>query len=98
MYTLVVIFWSRVLQGVFNGMCGTTLNHGVAIVGYGTTPEGINYWIVRNSWGTGWGEQGYIRMQRGINAPEGLCGLAMDASYPIKFSSDNPKSEAKDEL
>lgn len=85
-------------EGVFNGLCGTDLNHGVAIVGYGTTQEGINYWLVRNSWGTGWGEQGYIRMQRGVNAPEGLCGLAMDASYPIKVSSDNPKREAKDEL
>ncbi|KAF5801909.1 putative chymopapain protein [Helianthus annuus] len=76
-------------QGVFNGACGTELNHGVAIVGYGTTQDGTNYWIVRNSWGTGWGEQGYVRMQRGVNVPEGLCGLAMDASYPIKASSVN---------
>ncbi|KAI3698519.1 hypothetical protein L2E82_42129 [Cichorium intybus] len=85
-------------EGVFNGICGTELNHGVAIVGYGTTQEGMNYWIVRNSWGTGWGEQGYIRMHRGFVAPEGLCGLAMECSYPIKASSDNPKSLAKDEL
>lgn len=70
----------------------------MAIVGYGTTQEGTNYWIVRNSWGTNWGEKGYIRMQRWVNAPEGLCGLAMDASYPIKVSSNNPKSVAKDEL
>lgn len=85
-------------EGVFNGYCGTELNHGVAIVGYGTTQEGIDYWIVRNSWGPQWGEQGYVRMQRGINEPEGLCGLAMEASYPIKVSSDNPSSVAKDEL
>ncbi|XP_024994553.1 vignain-like [Cynara cardunculus var. scolymus] len=85
-------------EGVFNGFCGTELDHGVAIVGYGTTQEGIGYWIVRNSWGPEWGEQGYIRMQRGINSPEGLCGLAMEASYPIKVSSDNPRSVAKDEL
>ena len=58
-------------------------------VGYETTQDGIDYWIVRNSRGTGWGEQGYIRMRCGLNAPEGLCGLAMDASYPIKTSSDN---------
>nr|XP_043607708.1 vignain-like [Erigeron canadensis] len=88
-------FYSR---GVFNGHCGTELNHGVGIVGYGTTPEGVDYWIVRNSWGTSWGEQGYIRMQRGINAPEGLCGLAMDASYPVKLSADNPTNVAKEEL
>ncbi|XP_071693060.1 vignain-like isoform X2 [Rutidosis leptorrhynchoides] len=84
-------------QGVFDGVCGTELNHGVAVVGYGTTPEGLDYWIVRNSWGTGWGEQGYIKMRRNINAAEGLCGIAMDASYPIK-TSHNPESVTKDEL
>ncbi|PWA52543.1 cysteine protease-3 [Artemisia annua] len=71
-------------EGVYNGHRGTELNHGVGAVGYGTTQDGIDYWIVRNSWGTGWGEQDYIRMQHRLNAPEGLCGLAMDVSYPIK--------------
>ncbi|GAB2280552.1 hypothetical protein Dimus_015178 [Dionaea muscipula] len=82
-------------QGVFTGECGTELNHGVVAVGYGTTTatDGTtDYWIVRNSWGTGWGENGYIRMQRGIDAKEGLCGIAMDASYPTKLSSNNPTS------
>ncbi|XP_076889331.1 vignain-like [Bidens hawaiensis] len=83
--------------GVFDGPCGTELNHGVAIVGYGTQ-DGKDYWIVRNSWGPGWGEQGYIKMQRGVNVPEGLCGLAMDASYPVKESSVNPESVFKDEF
>ncbi|XP_059633638.1 vignain-like [Cornus florida] len=86
-------------EGVFTGDCGTDLNHGVAIVGYGTTLDGTKYWIVRNSWGPEWGEKGYIRMQRGIDAEEGLCGIAMEASYPIKLSSDNPKKVSlKDEL
>ena len=84
-------------EGVFTGSCGTELDHGVAIVGYGKTQQGTKYWIVRNSWGTEWGEQGYIRMLRGTSDPEGLCGLAMEASYPIK-SSPNPTSQPKDEL
>ncbi|KAG5047283.1 hypothetical protein JHK86_016689 [Glycine max] len=70
-------------SGVFTGQCGTQLDHGVTVVGYGTTDDGTHeYWIVKNSWGTQWGEEGYIRMQRGIDAQEGLCGIAMDASYP----------------
>ncbi|KAL2328030.1 hypothetical protein Fmac_021457 [Flemingia macrophylla] len=40
------------------------------------------YWIVKNSWGARWGEEGYIRMQRDIDAKEGLCGIAMFGSYP----------------
>ncbi|XP_059638892.1 vignain-like [Cornus florida] len=88
-------------EGVFSGDCGTELDHGVAIVGYGTTLDGTKYWTVKNSWGPEWGEKGYIRMQRGISANEGLCGIAMQASYPIKTSSNNPKgppSPPKDEL
>jgi KDEL-tailed cysteine endopeptidase len=89
------------MQGVFTGKCGTELDHGVAIVGYGTTLDGTKYWVVRNSWGPEWGEKGYIRMQRGISNKEGLCGIAMEASYPIKNSSTNPSgtgSSPKDEL
>ncbi|XP_030957117.1 vignain-like [Quercus lobata] len=86
-------------EGVFTGDCGTELNHGVAIVGYGTTLDGKKYWIVKNSWGPEWGEKGYIRMQRGVNAEEGLCGIAMEASYPVKLSSNNKKKTSfKDEL
>jgi len=87
------------LQGVFTGDCGTELNHGVALVGYGTTQDGTKYWIVKNSWGTDWGEKGYIRMQRGIDAEEGLCGITMEASYPVKLRSDKKKAPSrKDEL
>ncbi|KAK9054554.1 hypothetical protein SSX86_025632 [Deinandra increscens subsp. villosa] len=89
-------------EGVFTGKCGTQLDHGVAAVGYGTTLDGTKYWIVKNSWGSEWGEKGYIRMQRDISDKTGLCGIAMEASYPIKKSADNPKlsltTSPRDEL
>ncbi|CAF2045487.1 probable cysteine protease RDL4 [Brassica rapa] len=72
-------------SGVFDGTCGTNLNHGVVVVGYGNE-DGRDYWIVRNSWGNTWGEAGYMKMARNIVNPRGLCGIAMRASYPLKNS------------
>ncbi|KAJ3698943.1 hypothetical protein LUZ61_002648 [Rhynchospora tenuis] len=76
-------------SGIFDGSCGTDLDHGVAVVGYGTS-NSVDYWIVRNSWGSSWGESGYIRMKRNINASQGKCGIAMEPSYPIKKGSNPP--------
>ncbi|KAG9453764.1 hypothetical protein H6P81_006668 [Aristolochia fimbriata] len=69
--------------GVFKGECGTNLDHGVTAVGYGVDEDGITkFWLVKNSWGDAWGENGYIRMQKDVDAEEGLCGIAMKPSYP----------------
>nr|POE67037.1 senescence-specific cysteine protease sag39 [Quercus suber] len=68
--------------GVFTGAYGTSLDHDVTAVGYGVSNDRTKYWLVKNSWGTQWGEERYIRMQRDVAAQEGLCGIAMQASYP----------------
>ncbi|XP_020239565.1 cysteine proteinase RD21A [Cajanus cajan] len=71
-------------SGIFTGSCGTIIDHGVAAVGYGTE-NGIDYWIVKNSWGTGWGEAGYVRIERNIAGDTaGKCGIAILSFYPIK--------------
>jgi len=68
-------------SGIFSDpSCGTNLDHGVLVVGYGT--QGTkNFWIVKNSWGDSWGDSGYIMMVRKKGAGE--CGINMQPSYPV---------------
>jgi len=58
--------------------CGTSLDHAIAAVGYGTDSSGTPYYLVRNSWGTTWGDAGYIKMQITGDGP-GMCGIQLAA-------------------
>jgi C1A family cysteine protease len=71
-------------SGVFTGNCGVNLDHGVLVVGYGSE-SGSDYYLVKNSWGTTWGDGGYIKLGRGpqYNSGKGQCGILLEASYPI---------------
>ncbi|KAE8710444.1 Cysteine proteinase 3 [Hibiscus syriacus] len=69
-------------SGVFSAeTCGSTsqdVNHAVLAVGYGVE-NGVPYWLIKNSWGADWGDNGYFKMELGKN----MCGVATCASYPI---------------
>lgn len=68
--------WQFYNGGIIKNNCGTKLDHGVLIVGYGVQ-KNINYWIVKNSWGKDWGMDGYVMVERG---PDDMCGID---KYPI---------------
>ena len=71
--------------GILSQECGAKLDHGVLLVGYGTE-NGVDYWKVKNSWGADWGENGYIRLKRGV-PKDGECGIKDQPSYPVVKAS-----------
>jgi KDEL-tailed cysteine endopeptidase len=74
--------------GILTKSCGSKLDHGVLLVGYGTD-QGVNYWKVKNSWGASWGESGYIRLERGVKKA-GECGINSQPTYPVVHGMPGP--------
>jgi len=75
--------WGRYSSGVFDGCPydgDIAINHAIVLVGYGTDPNEGDYWLVRNSWGSGWGEDGYIRLKRESTAVCGVNSSPMDGT------------------
>jgi C1A family cysteine protease len=70
-------------SGIYSyASCPTSVNHAILIVGWGTQ-NGIDYWIIKNSWGASWGESGYFRIKRGVN----MCGINSWFYFPIVSST-----------
>jgi hypothetical protein len=70
-------------SGILTGTCGTSIDHAVLVVGYGTQGN-QEYWKVKNSWGTSWGEEGYVLICKdcGANGVDGECGINMYPAFP----------------
>jgi len=80
--------WQSYRSGIMNSeACGTNLDHGVLAVGYNTV---AGYWIVKNSWGTTWGQGGYILLGMNSRSRHGICGMLQQGSYPIVGASPGP--------
>jgi len=77
-------------SGIFTDSCGTNIDHAVLLVGYGhDSKSNLDYYILKNSWSTSWGDQGYIYLGKGndlsgkpYNEGKGQCGVLMMPAYP----------------
>lgn len=70
---------------VLSGQCGTKIIHFLVAVGYGSD-QGSHYIVAKNSWGTQWGEEGHIKLQRNTSA-EGQCGIYQHIAIPTTYLS-----------
>merc|ERR1712012_578223 len=89
--------FQKYTHGVFddNTCCDwQNLNHAVLIVGYGTDENGKDYWLVKNEWGSKWGDNGYIKIERNKD----ICGISRFASYPLVWVEGNQNHANKNKI
>ncbi|KAG8043830.1 hypothetical protein GUJ93_ZPchr0458g22607 [Zizania palustris] len=74
-------------SGVYTGPCTGELNHAVVVVGYTRDAiSGMDCWILKNSWGPKWGDNGFFYMRKGADGRNGLCGIVKaNGFYPVPF-------------
>jgi hypothetical protein len=81
-------FFHQYPDGVYDIMNHTDLllgGHAVSVIGWGQTQDGVKYWLVRNTWGTRWGDQGCFRILRGTNC----CHIEGDVTNSkLQYSID----------
>ena len=84
--------WHHYSGGLFTGPCEDSLpHHAVLAVGYGTDDNGVKYWLIKNSWGTKWGMDGFFQIERDVN----MCGIAQCNSYPESVAEINSNNFIK---
>ena len=73
---------------------GSPNNHSLLIVGYSKNEEGKEYWVVRNNWGRGWGDNGYAKIAiGGPNENSNVCGILNYLHYPSIRRMTDPRYE-----
>jgi len=87
-YTAVAALYGGVYRNLYANVTQDDINHDIVISGWGVSQQGVKYWIGRNSWGTFWGDNGWFRIERGVNSllVEGACSSAVPTYDELEYA------------